>query len=83
MKPIILVIQLIALVLLLPHAAAGAGESTQNTLAPELREELWAIPSTIPMLAYMVRHIGKGPFPLVVINHGVSLDQKKEATFLL
>jgi len=74
-------IQLIALVLLLPHAAASAGETTQNTIAPHLSEEMWAIPSTIPMLAYMVRPIGKGPFPLLVINHGVSLDAKERSYF--
>jgi dienelactone hydrolase len=74
-------IQLIALILLLPHAAAAAGETSQNTIAPQVREEIWAIPSTIPMLAYMVRPIGKGPFPLVVINHGVSLDPKERSYF--
>jgi dienelactone hydrolase len=82
MKRIIqLVIQLIALVLLLPHAAAGGGEITQNTSAPELREEMWAIPSTIPMLAYVIRPIGKGPIPLLVMNHGVSLDPKERSYF--
>ena len=74
-------IQLIALGLLLPHAAAAAGETSQNTITPQVREEIWAIPSTIPMLAYMVRPIGKGPFPLVVINHGVSLDPKERSYF--
>ena len=74
-------IQLIALLLLLPHAAAAAGETRPNTVAPQVREEIWAIPSTIPMLAYMVRPIGKGPFPLVVINHGVSLDPKERSYF--
>jgi hypothetical protein len=64
-------IKLIALVLLLSQAAAGAGETVQNTSAPQLREELWAIPSTIPMLAYVVRPAAEGPFPLLIINHGV------------
>src|ERR1700761_6524206 len=82
MKRVIqLVIQTIALVLLLPHAVPGAGGTAQNTLAPELREEMWAIPSTIPMLAYVIRPIGKGPFPLLVINHGVSLDPKERSYF--
>jgi dienelactone hydrolase len=74
-------IRLIALALLLPHAAAGAGEPAQNTLAPQLREEIWAIPSAVPMLAYMVRPTGEGPFPLLVINHGVSLDSKERSYF--
>src|SRR5262249_60117631 len=68
--------QLIALVLLLLHATARAGEATQNAFAPQLREEIWAIPSAVPMLAYMIRPAGEGPFPLLVMNHGVSLDRK-------
>ena len=59
------ILQLIAMVLLLPHAAAAAGETTQNAFAPQLREEIWAIPSAVPMLAYMIRPIGEGPFPLL------------------
>ena len=72
---------LIALALLLPHAAVGAGESAQNTSAPRLREEIWAIPSAVPMLAYLIRPTGEGPFPLLVINHGVSLDPKERSYF--
>ena len=75
------IIQLIALALLLPHASAAAGETTQNAFAPQLREEIWAIPSTVPMLAYMIRPIGEGPFPLLVMNHGVSLDPKERSYF--
>jgi hypothetical protein len=74
-------IQAIALMLLLTHAAAGAGEITQNSSAPDLREEIWAIPSAVPMLAYMVRPIGEGPFPLLVMNHGVALDAKERSYF--
>ena len=72
-------IQLITLILLLPSAAAG--ETTQNTFALQLREEIWAIPSTVPMLAYMIRPIGEGPFPLLVMNHGVSLDPRERSYF--
>src|SRR5262249_9866284 len=63
---------LIALVLLVPaFATAGADEKPGKTTVDQVREELWAIPSIIPMLAYMIRPIGDGPFPLVVMNHGV------------
>jgi dienelactone hydrolase len=75
------IIQLIALALLLSHAAAAAGETTQDTFAPQLREEMWAIPSAVPMLAYMIRPVGRGPFPLLVMNHGVSLDPKERSYF--
>ena len=73
--------QIIALVLLLPHAAAGAGETTQNAIAPQFREGIWAIPSAVPMLAYTVRPIGEGPFRFWVMNHGVSLDAKERSYF--
>jgi dienelactone hydrolase len=74
-------IQVIALVLLLSHAAAGAGQAGQTTVAPQLREAIWAIPSAVPMLAYVIRPTGEGPFPLLVINHGVSLDPKERSFF--
>ena len=78
-QPMMRLIQLFVLVLLLFHAAAEAGETTQN--APQLREEMWAIPAAIPMLAYTVRPLGKGPFPLLVMNHGVTLDPKERSYF--
>jgi len=74
-------IQVIALILLLPHAAIGAGETTQIIPASDLREGIWAIPSAVPMLAYVVRPFGEGPFPLLVINHGVALDAKERSYF--
>jgi dienelactone hydrolase len=72
-------IELMTLILLLPCAVAG--ETTQSTSAPDLREEIWAIPSAVPMLAYVVRPIGEGLFPLLVINHGVALDAKERSYF--
>jgi dienelactone hydrolase len=81
MKRMIRLIALIALALLLPHAAAAADGTPQDTSTTELREEIWAIPSVIPMLAYVVRPINEGPFPLLVMNHGVSLDPKERSYF--
>jgi dienelactone hydrolase len=75
-------LQAIALVLLLPGlAAAESNVKSSDTLAPQLREEIWAIPSAVPMLAYLVRPVGEGPFPLLVMNHGVSLDPKERSYF--
>src|SRR5438552_8834898 len=72
----------IALVLLVPTlATAGANEKSEKTAVTQVREELWAIPSTIPMLAYMVRPVGDGPFPLLVMNHGVALDPKERSYY--
>ena len=47
----------------------------------QLREELWAIPSPVPMLAYVIRPDRDGPFPLLVMNHGVSLDPMERSYF--
>jgi hypothetical protein len=65
----------IALALLLSNSAiAGADENSQKTPGSQLQEEMWAIPSTIPMLAYVIRPASGGSFPLLIMNHGVSLD---------
>ena len=48
-----------------------------------IQEEVWAIPVTLPTIAYVVRPTGKGPFPLVVMNHGVSLNQRERSFFPL
>jgi len=48
-----------------------------------IQEEVWAIPVTLPTIAYVVRPVGKGPFPLVVMNHGVSLNPQERSFFPL
>jgi len=60
-----------------------------TTLADEraapaaIREEIWALPVALPTIAYVVRPTGKGPFPLAVMNHGVSLNQRDRGFFPL
>ena len=72
----------IALLLLIPtFATAGDDQKSDNATVAQVREELWGIPSIIPMLAYMIRPVGDGPFPLLVMNHGVSLDPKERSYF--
>jgi dienelactone hydrolase len=66
-----------AITLMLP-VAASAEEQPAN---PAIQEEVWAIPVTIPTIAYVVRPTGSGPFPLVVMNHGVSLNQRERSFF--
>ncbi len=60
--------------------AALAKEQPSNL---PIREEVWALPITLPTIAYVVRPLGDGPFPLVIMNHGVSLDQKQRSFFPL
>ncbi|WP_249133925.1 S9 family peptidase [Bradyrhizobium japonicum] len=48
-----------------------------------IQEEVWALPLALPMFAYLVRPVGDGPFPLVIMNHGVSLNPKDRSFFPL
>ena len=58
------------------------GSADNRTLLP-IQEEVWALPLTHPTIAYVVRPTGPGPFPLVVMNHGVSLDARERGFFPL
>ena len=71
----------IALVLLVPNfATAAPDEKSASTSVTQVREELWGIPAIIPMLAYTVRPVGDGRFPQLVMNLGVSHDQRSEVS---
>src|SRR5947209_4309377 len=65
-------------VMLVLIAAAFADDRPANQA---IQEEVWAIPVTMPTIAYVVRPIGNGPFRLVVMNHGVSLNQRERSFF--
>jgi dienelactone hydrolase len=71
------------LVLIIPPTlvTSATNEKYQIKETVEVRDKLWGIPSTIPMLAYVIRPVGDGPFPLLVMNHGVSLDPKERSYF--
>ena len=74
---VIIVCLVVVLVLI---AAALADDRSPNRA---IQEEVWAIPVTLPTIAYVVRPVGDGPFPLVVMNHGVSLNQRERGYFPL
>jgi dienelactone hydrolase len=48
-----------------------------------IQEEVWALPLILPTIAYVVRPVGDGPFPLAIMNHGVSLDSVQRSFFPL
>ncbi|HZR88516.1 MAG TPA: dienelactone hydrolase family protein [Bradyrhizobium sp.] len=79
MRSAILQIFLVTLVVL---AGAPAG-TAEPAFPPQLQEEVWGLPFDLPTLAYVVHPVGNGPFPLVVMNHGVSLDAKARSVFPL
>ena len=68
-----------AVVMVLAVSAFADERPAEQTI----QEEVWAIPVTLPTIAYVVRPVGKGPFPLVVMNHGVSLNQRERGFFPL
>ena len=74
----VLVVSSIAALLLAAAAFADERPGSQT-----IQEEVWAIPLTLPTLAYVVHPVGNGPFPLVVMNHGVALDQRERSFFPL
>ena len=65
-----------ATVVMLSSLAAAAD-------GPQLQEEVWALPLPVPTIAYVVRPVGDGPFPLAIMNHGVSLDPVHRGFFPL
>ena len=59
------------------------GFAENQSAPPRIQEEIWALPLPIPMFAYLVRPVGDGPFPLVIMNHGVSLNARERSFFPL
>ena len=74
--------RLLCLIIFLVSALASSFAEAAGD-QPQIQEEVWAIPVTLPTIAYVVRPVGNGPFPLVVMNHGVSLDQRERSFFPL
>ena len=69
-----------ALLLLLASLITPSRADDQAASRP-IREEMWALPLPLPMFAYLVQPVGDGPFPLVIMNHGVSLNPRDRSFF--
>ncbi|MDD1536350.1 MULTISPECIES: alpha/beta hydrolase family protein [unclassified Bradyrhizobium] len=76
-----LIRRLLGAVLLLLTFSAGPAYADEQAAPRRIQEEIWALPIPLPMFAYLVRPVGEGPFPLVIMNHGVSLNPT-ERSFL-
>lgn len=64
-------------------AAPAACRGADNATLLPVQEEIWALPLVYPTIAYVVRPTRSGMFPLVVMNHGVSLDANQRSVFPL
>jgi len=62
-------------------AAASFTASADDQV--RVQEEVWALPLPVPTIAYVVHPVGDGPFPLAIMNHGVSLDPVQRSFFPL
>jgi predicted dienelactone hydrolase len=72
----------IAVISMLAVAAPGPPAHAQSTTS-KIQEEIWGLPLVLPTLAYVVRPVGDGPFPLVVMDHGVAMNPKERSFFPL
>ena len=73
----------LSLFLVAALAAPEPCRSADNRTLLPVQEEIWALPLIHPTVAYVVRPVGKGPFPLAVMNHGVSLNARERGFFPL
>lgn len=74
---------LIIAALLLLVGISGPARAGDDATAVRIQEEIWALPLPLPMFAYVVRPAGDGPFPLVIMNHGVALNVTERSFFPL
>jgi dienelactone hydrolase len=74
---------LVVLAAVAAFAARDACQGADNNTLLSVQEEIWALPLIHPTIAYVARPTRSGVFPLVVMNHGVSLDAKQRSFFPL
>src|SRR5437016_13904928 len=75
--------RLVAALLLLLSSLVTPSRADDQGASRSIQEEIWALPLPLPMFAYLVRPVGDGPFPLVIMNHGVSMNPTGRSFFPL
>ena len=76
-------LRLLSLAVVATLAAPELCRSADDRTPLPVQEEIWALPLIQPTIAYVAHPIGSGPFPLAVMNHGVSLDARERSFFPL
>lgn len=76
-------LRLLLAILVIAEIVAVQPSRSDDTQPPRIQEEVWALPLPHPTIAYVVRPVGLGPFPLAVMNHGVSLNPQERSFFPL
>lgn len=77
LKRLLVLLILLASLSTLNHSAAADDVAA----SPKIQEEIWALPFPLPVLAFVVRPVGDGPFPLVIMNHGIALGLQERSMF--
>jgi len=75
--------RILASLLLMSLAIVGPGSAEEPSSTVRIQEEVWALPLNLPILVYVARPVGDGPFPLAIMNHGVSLNPRERSFFPL
>ncbi|MBR0797260.1 dienelactone hydrolase family protein [Bradyrhizobium jicamae] len=75
------VVQVFFLFTALVLAACDHALAEDSAASPKIEEEMFALPFPLPILAYVVRPVGEGPFPLLIMNHGISLGAQERSMF--
>ena len=76
-------LRIVSLVLACFAAIVSSASAADRPAVQELREEIWALMTPLPIFAYVVRPVGGGPYPLLVMNHGISGDPEQRGFFPL
>jgi dienelactone hydrolase len=71
----------VSLVLACVVAIVSSASAEDRVSVQQLREETWALMIPLPMFAFVVRPVGGGPYPLLVMNHGISGDPEQRTFF--
>lgn len=71
----------VCLSLLFVASCLDAATADNERNPSQVREELIGLSTPLPMAAYSARPSGDGPFPLVVMNHGVAIGSLERGFF--
>jgi dienelactone hydrolase len=74
-------LRVISLILACVAAIVSSASAADRPQVQTVREERWALMTPLPMFAYVVRPVGGGPYPLLIMNHGISGDPQQRGFF--
>ena len=74
-------LRIVSLVLACVAAIVSSASAADRPAVQQLREEIWVLITPLPMFAYVVRPVGGGPYPLLIMNHGISGDPEQRGFF--